>query len=46
MAYQVKLIEEGLWHIFAKLFHYFHIHIKIWWLIKWRIKWLSDGLSN
>jgi len=33
MTYQAKLIEEGLWHIFAKLFHCIHIHIKMWWSI-------------
>ena len=40
MAYQAKLIEEGLWHIFAEPFHCIHIYIKIWWSID------SHGGSN
>jgi len=40
MAYQAKLIEEDSWHIFAKSFHCFDIHIKTWWSID------SYGESN
>jgi len=31
---QAKLIEEGSWYIFAKLFQCFHIHINVWRSIK------------
>ena len=29
MTYQAELFEEGLRHIFAKLFQYFHLHFKV-----------------
>jgi len=30
MSYQIKLIEEGSWCIFAERFQCLHIYIKMW----------------